>query len=150
MNNYLPRVDSAVSALFDDLYQSGLIEKTLVIMCGEFGRTPRMNTGHGQGTPGRDHWGRSMFVLMGVLAETSGMTRQVFYAADLWLRRFKGGLYQAVIVGSAMFESPTMTWRRRYFSRSAWGSSRVLMIGRLTIVSSATSVSKKSARWESW
>lgn len=44
-----------------------------------------------------------MFVLMGVLAETSGVTDRVFYAADLWLRRFRGGLYQAVIVGSAIF-----------------------------------------------
>ncbi|MFQ5935890.1 MAG: TRAP transporter large permease subunit, partial [Acidiferrobacterales bacterium] len=44
-----------------------------------------------------------MFVLMGVLAEASGITTRVFYAADLWLRRFRGGLYQAVIVGSAIF-----------------------------------------------
>ena len=44
-----------------------------------------------------------MFVLMGVLAESSGITTQVFRAADLWLRRFRGGLYHAVIVGSAVF-----------------------------------------------
>lgn len=44
-----------------------------------------------------------MFVLMGTLAEASGLTRQVFHAADMWLRRFRGGLYQAVIVGSALF-----------------------------------------------
>jgi len=44
-----------------------------------------------------------MFVLMGVLAEAAGLTSQVFYTADLWLRRFRGGLYQAVIVGSAIF-----------------------------------------------
>jgi len=44
-----------------------------------------------------------MFVLMGILAEAAGLTSQVFYTADLWLRRFRGGLYQAVIVGSAMF-----------------------------------------------
>lgn len=44
-----------------------------------------------------------MFVLMGVLAEASGITTDVFRAADLWLRRFRGGLYQAVIVGSAIF-----------------------------------------------
>jgi C4-dicarboxylate transporter DctM subunit len=46
-----------------------------------------------------------MFVLMGVLAEAAGLTSQVFYAAELWLRRFRGGLYQAVIVGSAMFSA---------------------------------------------
>ncbi len=44
-----------------------------------------------------------MFVLMGILAESSGITRDVFYSSDLWLRRLRGGLYQAVIVGSAVF-----------------------------------------------
>ena len=44
-----------------------------------------------------------MFVLMGVLAEASGITTQVFKAADLWLRKIRGGLYHAVIVGSAVF-----------------------------------------------
>ena len=44
-----------------------------------------------------------MFVLMGVLAEASGITAEVFRAANLWLRRLRGGLYQAVIVGSAIF-----------------------------------------------
>jgi len=44
-----------------------------------------------------------MFVLMGVLAERSGITTDVFRAADMWLRRLRGGLYQAVILGSAIF-----------------------------------------------
>ena len=44
-----------------------------------------------------------MFVLMGVLAEASGVTTEVFRVAELWLRRLRGGLYQAVIVGSAIF-----------------------------------------------
>ncbi|MEX0349625.1 MAG: TRAP transporter large permease [Paracoccaceae bacterium] len=44
-----------------------------------------------------------MFVLMGVLAEASGVTAEVFRVADIWLRRMKGGLYQAVIVGSGIF-----------------------------------------------
>jgi len=44
-----------------------------------------------------------MFVLMGVLAEASGITGQLFYALDLWLRRVRGGLYQAVVLGSAIF-----------------------------------------------
>jgi len=44
-----------------------------------------------------------MFVLMGTMAEASALTTEVFAAADLWLRRVRGGLYQAVIVGSAIF-----------------------------------------------
>src|ERR1700760_1161727 len=49
-----------------------------------------------------------------------------------------------------MLASPMMTCSRRYFSGSACGSSRVLMIGRLSVVSRPTSTSKKSARWLSW
>lgn len=71
MENYLPKVDSAVSALFTDLEQRGMLETTLVILCGEFSRTPRMNDGGNggpplsKGTPGRDHWGNAMFCLLG-------------------------------------------------------------------------------------
>jgi hypothetical protein len=71
MDNYLPRVDMAVSSLFEDLEQRGLRDRVLVVLCGEFSRTPRMNDGGNggapmsQGTPGRDHWGNAMFCLMG-------------------------------------------------------------------------------------
>jgi hypothetical protein len=71
MENYLPKVDSAVAALFTDLADRGLLEKTLVVLCGEFSRTPRMNNGGNggppgsKGTPGRDHWGNAMFCLLG-------------------------------------------------------------------------------------
>jgi hypothetical protein len=71
MENNLPQVDSAVAALFKDLDERGLLETTLVILCGEFSRTPKMNDGGNggapmsMGTPGRDHWGNSMFCLMG-------------------------------------------------------------------------------------
>jgi len=69
--NYLPIVDRAVSALFQDLEERGLLTTTLVVLCGEFSRTPKMNDGGNggapgsMGTPGRDHWGDSMFCLMG-------------------------------------------------------------------------------------
>jgi hypothetical protein len=71
MERYLPMVDSAVSALFLDLEDRGLLDKVLVVLCGEFSRTPRMNDGgnggapRSMGTPGRDHWGNSMFCLLG-------------------------------------------------------------------------------------
>jgi uncharacterized protein (DUF1501 family) len=65
MENNLPIVDAAVSSLFSDLYERGLLRRTLVVLCGEFSRTPRMNNGMGQGKPGRDHWGNSMFCLLG-------------------------------------------------------------------------------------
>jgi hypothetical protein len=65
MEGYLPMVDAAVSSLFSDLDERGLLDQTLVVLCGEFSRTPRMNDGMGRGKPGRDHWGNSMFCLMG-------------------------------------------------------------------------------------
>ncbi|HJZ56746.1 MAG TPA: DUF1501 domain-containing protein [Gemmataceae bacterium] len=46
----LPRVDEAVSALLTDLDERGLLESTLVVMVGEFGRTPKISN------LGRDHW----------------------------------------------------------------------------------------------
>ncbi len=70
-DSYLPQVDMLVSALFTDLAERGLSDKVLVVMCGEFSRTPRMNNGGNggaplsMGTPGRDHWGNAMFCLMG-------------------------------------------------------------------------------------
>lgn len=71
MERYLPQVDSCVSALFEDLEDRGLLDTTLVVLCGEFSRTPRMNDGgnggppRSMGTPGRDHWGEAMFCLLG-------------------------------------------------------------------------------------
>ena len=78
-----------------------------------------------------------LFVLMGVLAEASGITTEVFRTADLWLRRLKGGLYQAVIVGSAAFAaiSGSTTVNALVFSRIAFpkmvglGYSKSLSLG---------------------
>jgi uncharacterized protein (DUF1501 family) len=70
-NNYLPKIDQLVSALFNDLSDRGMYDQVLVVLMGEFSRTPRMNDGgnggapRSMGTPGRDHWGNSMAVLMG-------------------------------------------------------------------------------------
>ena len=50
--NLLPYFDQSLSALLDDLAESGLLETTLVIVMGEFGRTPKINK-----DAGRDHWG---------------------------------------------------------------------------------------------
>jgi uncharacterized protein (DUF1501 family) len=55
----MPPADQAFSALLDDLGQRGLLDETLVIWTGEFGRTPRVgqrNSDAGAGRDGRDHW----------------------------------------------------------------------------------------------
>jgi Protein of unknown function (DUF1501) len=54
----LPPLDKALCALIRDLRCRGLLEETLIVCAGEFGRTPRVN-----GTAGRDHWPRAMTVL---------------------------------------------------------------------------------------
>ncbi len=55
----LKQVDQGISALVVDLAERGLLEKTLVVMLGEFGRTPKVNK-----DAGRDHWPHAMSVLM--------------------------------------------------------------------------------------
>ena len=50
----LPVLDTALSALFTDLSERGMLDNTLVVVAGEFGRTPRIN--QNQGIPGRQHW----------------------------------------------------------------------------------------------
>jgi hypothetical protein len=50
-----PVLDAGLSALFEDLADRGLMESTLVVVMGEFGRTPKINQ-NGSGTPGRQHW----------------------------------------------------------------------------------------------
>jgi uncharacterized protein (DUF1501 family) len=65
MRNVLPVLDHAVATLVDDLDQRGRLANTMVLVMGEFGRTPRINKGLPQDpVPGRDHWGRLMSVLV--------------------------------------------------------------------------------------
>jgi len=52
----LPPLDRGVSALLDDLENLGLLDETLVVMAGEFGRTPKISLTAGAKIPGRDHW----------------------------------------------------------------------------------------------
>ncbi|MFT4690774.1 MAG: hypothetical protein ACI9OD_002994 [Limisphaerales bacterium] len=56
-NFLLPPMDRGVSALLDDLNERGLLDDTLVVMAGEFGRTPKISTLPSATLPGRDHWG---------------------------------------------------------------------------------------------
>jgi hypothetical protein len=54
-----PVADMAFSALLDDLAERGLLEETLVVWTGEFGRTPKIgqrSSDAGSGSDGRDHW----------------------------------------------------------------------------------------------
>ncbi|MEM1228285.1 MAG: DUF1501 domain-containing protein [Planctomycetota bacterium] len=58
----LPKLDAGLSGLLLGLEQRGLLESTAVMVTGEFGRTPKINTRSAEG--GRDHYPRCMFMLM--------------------------------------------------------------------------------------
>jgi Protein of unknown function (DUF1501) len=58
-NNLAPPLDKGVAALVEDLAERGLLDDTLVVMMGEFGRTPKIN-----GNAGRDHHGRANSILL--------------------------------------------------------------------------------------
>ena len=58
-NDLMPPTDAAFSSLVEDLDARGLLDDTLVVMMGEFGRTPRFNN-----AAGRDHWPRCFSLVM--------------------------------------------------------------------------------------
>ena len=74
-----PPTDRALCALIDDLHDNGLLDETLIVMAGEFGRTPKLSKlNENYDGPGRDHW---------------GAVQSVFFAG--------GGLRGATVVGSS-------------------------------------------------
>lgn len=61
MNFCLPRLDQALAALLSDLKERGMLDDTLVVVTGEFGRTPKILT---QQPPGRQHWPKCFSSIM--------------------------------------------------------------------------------------
>jgi uncharacterized protein (DUF1501 family) len=61
----VPPLDQGVSALLDDMAATGLLDETLVMLLGEFGRTPKLSIQPGTKarSPGRDHWAPCFFGL---------------------------------------------------------------------------------------
>ncbi|HEX4610838.1 MAG TPA: DUF1501 domain-containing protein [Urbifossiella sp.] len=55
--------DQAISALIEDLYARGLDRRVLLVVTGEFGRSPKVEYGK-PGRPGRDHWPQAMSILV--------------------------------------------------------------------------------------
>ena len=64
----LPQLDAGLSAITTDLKRRGMLQDTVVVCMGEFGRTPRINQ-----NVGRDHWARSWSVLVGGGGLTGGI-----------------------------------------------------------------------------
>lgn len=68
LKNHASRLDPAISTLVSDLDQRGMLEDVMILVMGEFGRTPKVN-----GSAGRDHWGNVMSVILGGGGLNSGV-----------------------------------------------------------------------------
>ena len=76
----LPELDLAAASLLEDLSQRGMLDSTIVLVAGEFGRTPKINT-----DAGRDHWPQAFSLLIGggglkggqVIGATDGQGNEV-------------------------------------------------------------------------
>lgn len=93
----LPPADRALAALITDLEERGLLDSTLVIATGEFGRTPRINAG-----AGRDHWPDCYSLVMAGGGITGG---SVYGSSD------KIGAYPATLPVSPADLAATIYWR---------------------------------------
>ena len=81
-NLHCPKLDSAVSSLLEDLDQRGMLEDTLVLAVGEFGRSPRMGistSGNSNAPDGRDHW---PYCYTGLIAGAGVKGGQVYGKSD--------------------------------------------------------------------
>lgn len=79
MRKRLPQFEGAIAALINDLDERGLLDTTMVIALGEFGRTPKISTLADRSSPGRDHWANAMSILFAGCGTPGG---QVIGATD--------------------------------------------------------------------
>ena len=93
----LPQADQALSTLIEDLEDRGLLETTLVVALGEFGRTPKIN-----GTAGRDHWPDCYSVLLA----GGGVRGGTYYGAS-----DASGAYPADLPVTPADLAATIYWR---------------------------------------
>ncbi len=108
----LPRCDQAVSALLEDLTDRGLLDDTLVVLVGEFGRTPRISKGGG-GVNGRDHWPNCYSAMLagagvrgGAVYGASDATAAYVKDDPVSLEDFTATLYTAMGIDPATRLSP--------------------------------------------
>jgi uncharacterized protein (DUF1501 family) len=108
----LPRCDQAVSALLEDLSDRGLLDDTLVVLVGEFGRTPRISKGGG-GVNGRDHWPHCYSAMLagagvrgGAVYGASDATAAYVKDDPVSLEDFSATLYTALGIDPATRLSP--------------------------------------------
>jgi hypothetical protein len=94
-NALMPPMDQAYSALLEDLCARGLLDETLVVWMGEFGRTPKINR-----SGGRDHWGHVFSIALAGGGVRGG---QVYGASDRIGAHLKEGRVQPQDVTATIF-----------------------------------------------
>lgn len=75
----MPAFENTIATLIEDLEARGMLDTTMVVALGEFGRTPKISTLAGQNKPGRDHWSSAMSILFAGCGARGG---QVIGATD--------------------------------------------------------------------
>lgn len=107
----LPRADQAVATLLEDLDDRGLLESTLVVLCGEFGRTPKIRKGAKR--IGRDHWPNCYSAMIagggvqgGVVYGKSDKHAAYVHSNPVSLEDFTATLFSAMNIDPASRLSP--------------------------------------------
>jgi len=115
LRNQLPTVDQAVATLVQDLHDRGLDQDCSVVMWGEFGRTPRINT-----SAGRDHWEPVMSALvaggglkMGQVLGSTNARGEVAQDRPITVQQVLATLYHSLGVDPAT-TLPTSSGRPMY------------------------------------
>lgn len=104
----LPQLDAAYATLLSDLHQRGLLESTLVVWMGEFGRTPKVNK-----NAGRDHWPQAFTIAFAGGGTVGG---QAFGATDATGAFPVGNPIKIEDVAATMYAALGIDWRKEYDS----------------------------------
>ena len=107
-NDFLPELDRAYSSLLEDLHQRGLLASTLVIVAGEFGRTPEIN-----GMAGRDHWPNVFSLTLAGAGITGG---RVYGSSDEKGMFVKDNPVQVADLMATIYRKLGIDYQREYLS----------------------------------
>jgi hypothetical protein len=104
----VPQLDQTLSCLLEDLEQRGLLESTLVVAMGEFGRTPHHNA-----NAGRDHWPQCWSLLLGGGGIRGG---QVVGASDARGEQVSERLVTIGDLSATLYKALGIDWTKEYMS----------------------------------
>ncbi|MBI3697348.1 MAG: DUF1501 domain-containing protein [Acidobacteria bacterium] len=107
-NDFLPELDRAYATLLEDLHQRGLLDSTLIILTGEFGRTPEINA-----MGGRDHWPNAFSMTLAGAGITGG---RVWGASDEKGMFVKDNPVQVADLVATIYKKLGIDYEKEYLS----------------------------------